>query len=512
MQDVRVVEVLAALSLTTDLASGVPFEKGLRTCAVADEFADVLGVGPQLRRVAFEGALLRSIGCTAMAPESADLFVDDISFQAALKVLDAGDETVFAEQLSSFGSWAGADRVEELSQRFVDASATVGPYAGRAGCEVSRALGPHLGIAAETLAALDDVYERWDGLGIPDGRSGESISLGGRVVHVAEQAVVACMAHGPRAALAEVRRRAGGHLDPALVSAFLDAADRVLAPLRAPDALREVVARDPSSATTIPMIELPRLCGALAIIADLKTRYSLGHSSHVADVAAAAATVAGLSEGRVNLIRCAGLVHNIGAVVVPSAILEGTDRASAADVERIRLHTYWTQRILERCPAMNALVSLTIPAATHHQEFAASGYRTWSPYAPTDSLDAAIVAAAEVFASLTEPRPGRQPSTPAQAVPELRRVPNLDRDACAAVIEGAGLPRPPTEHPCGLTDREVDVLRLAARGLSNPQIAAELIISARTVGHHLSHIYDKTGLRTRAGVAVFAAENRLLPG
>jgi DNA-binding NarL/FixJ family response regulator len=66
--------------------------------------------------------------------------------------------------------------------------------------------------------------------------------------------------------------------------------------------------------------------------------------------------------------------------------------------------------------------------------------------------------------------------------------------------------------PCELTNREVDVLRLAARGLSNRGIAAELVVSERTVGHHLTHVYDKTGRRTRAGAAVFAMEHGLLPG
>ena len=56
------------------------------------------------------------------------------------------------------------------------------------------------------------------------------------------------------------------------------------------------------------------------------------------------------------------------------------------------------------------------------------------------------------------------------------------------------------------------MLRLAARGLSNRAIAAELVISERTVGHHLAHVYDKTGHRTRAGAAVFAVEHGLLPG
>ncbi|MDQ0945740.1 response regulator transcription factor [Streptomyces sp. V1I1] len=57
----------------------------------------------------------------------------------------------------------------------------------------------------------------------------------------------------------------------------------------------------------------------------------------------------------------------------------------------------------------------------------------------------------------------------------------------------------------------MEVLRLAARGLSNRQIGERLSISNRTVGHHLVHIYDKTGRRSRAGVAVFAMEHRLLP-
>ncbi|MDR7382337.1 response regulator transcription factor [Promicromonospora iranensis] len=87
----------------------------------------------------------------------------------------------------------------------------------------------------------------------------------------------------------------------------------------------------------------------------------------------------------------------------------------------------------------------------------------------------------------------------------------LDRVACDLVIRAAGGPPPRTRRPAGLTAREVEVLRLAARGLTNQQIGVELSISSRTVGHHLGHIYDKTGRRTRAGVAVYAMEQQLLP-
>ena len=87
----------------------------------------------------------------------------------------------------------------------------------------------------------------------------------------------------------------------------------------------------------------------------------------------------------------------------------------------------------------------------------------------------------------------------------------LDAVAVGAVVEAAGLPRRRTEWPNDLTDREVDVLRVLARGLSNREIADTLVLSPRTVQHHLASVYDKINLRTRAGAAVFAIENGLVP-
>ena len=54
------------------------------------------------------------------------------------------------------------------------------------------------------------------------------------------------------------------------------------------------------------------------------------------------------------------------------------------------------------------------------------------------------------------------------------------------------------------------MLRLLARGLSNRDMAAQLFISPATVKHHIQHIYDKTGLSTRAGATLFAMEHSLL--
>ena len=188
-----------------------------------------------------------------------------------------------------------------------------------------------------------------------------------------------------------------------------------------------------------------RLCGALAIVVDLKGRFLLGHSAHVAELADAAARLAGVD---------------------------------AADRGRLD----------------------------------GTGYHRGAASADLPQL-ARLLGAADVFAALTEDRPTRPARTPADAARELlaeAATGRLDRDACGAVVEAAGLPRPRAAWPCDLTDREVDVLRLTARGLSNRKIADELVVSPRTVETHLAHIYDKTGRRTRAGAAVFAMEHDLI--
>jgi DNA-binding CsgD family transcriptional regulator len=210
-------------------------------------------------------------------------------------------------------------------------------------------------------------------------------------------------------------------------------------------------------------------------------------------------------------VRQAALVQDLGRTAVASSVWDRAGPLGSAEWERVRLHPYWTQRILERAPALAGLAEV---AAAHHERLDGSGYHRG---ARAGDLPAAarVLAAADAFAAMVQPRPHRPALPHAAAARELMddaRAGRLDPDAAAAVVEAAGLPRPPRPWPCDLTDREVDVLRLAVRGLSNQGIAEALVISPRTVQHHLAHVYEKTGRRTRAGAAVFAIEHGLVPG
>jgi DNA-binding NarL/FixJ family response regulator len=126
-----------------------------------------------------------------------------------------------------------------------------------------------------------------------------------------------------------------------------------------------------------------------------------------------------------------------------------------------------------------------------------------------------VLAAADVYHALTEPRPHRPARAAQEATDTLEQEVadgRLDADVVVAVLHAAGHRRARVDRPrpAGLTEREIEVLRLLARGSTNSSIARELSISAKTAGHHVEHIYAKTGCSTRAAASLFAAEHDLL--
>jgi HD-GYP domain-containing protein (c-di-GMP phosphodiesterase class II)/DNA-binding CsgD family transcriptional regulator len=506
----RLAEVLGALSLTTDLGAGVPFEKGLRTCLVGCGLAEAMELPLSERRSIYFAALLRSLGCTAHASTFAERFEDDVAVQRELKTLDPGNQAARAARTARFAEWAGAIHAKRLNAALERELAGHGRELSRGSCEVSATLGTRLGLPDGAIAALDEVYERYDGHGFPAGREGEQLTLAARVVHVAEQVV---MAHGEEArdaAVATVAAKAGRQLDPEICRVFEQSSAQLLGELEAPDLLAAVLDAEPPPRLKAADDDQERVCVAFATFADLKGRYLLGHSVHVAVLAVRAAELTGADEASCREIRRSALLMDIGRVGVSSAIWDRPAKLSQSDWERVRLHSYWTERILSRSPV---LARLAPHAAAHHERLDGSGYHRGTK-AIELSVGERLLAAADVFAALTEPRPHRMAQPFAEAAETLKRevaAGRLDGSSVAAVVEAAGLPRPRTAWPNDLTDREVEVLRVLARGLSNREIADALVLSPRTVQHHLASVYDKIDVRTRAGAAVFAVESGLVP-
>jgi HD-GYP domain-containing protein (c-di-GMP phosphodiesterase class II) len=272
--------------------------------------------------------------------------------------------------------------------------------------------------------------------------------------------------------------------------------------------LAAVGAAEPAPVSVVDASQLDKLCLALAIFTDLKGLHLVGHSPHVAEIASGAARIMGMDAPAVAEIHAAALLHDLGRTAVSSEVWNRAGALGPADWERVRLHSYWTERVLARCPA---LAGLSPVAAAHHERLDGTGYHRGASAMELRPA-ARVLAAADMFAAMTESRAYRPALAPTDAARELiaaAAAGRIDAGAAAAVVEAAGLPRTRTAWPHDLTEREVEVLRLCARGLTNRQIADKLVVSARTVQHHLASIYDKTDRRTRAGAAVFAVEQGL---
>jgi HD-GYP domain-containing protein (c-di-GMP phosphodiesterase class II) len=176
----------------------------------------------------------------------------------------------------------------------------------------------------------------------------------------------------------------------------------------------------------------------------------------------------------------------------------------------MRLHPYVTGRILARPPLLAALGTL---AGAHHEWLDGTGYHRGDTAASL-SPAARILQAADMCSTLLGERPHRPAQSAAQVARGLRveaQSGRLDPDAVDAVLQALGqLPRRRRTSVRGLTAREVEVLGLLATGRSNREIATELVLSPKTVGHHIESIYAKAGVSTRAGATMFAMEHGLV--
>jgi HD-GYP domain-containing protein (c-di-GMP phosphodiesterase class II) len=377
-------------------------------------------------------------------------------------------------------------------------------------CDAAAMLARRLGLGREVQECVGQQFERWDGKG-PLGKAKDAVPLPVRVGEVATQAVLFLDADGPEAVLAMVKRRAGSWFDPDVVRTFCAAGASLMAELAASDPWQAVLEAEPAPVAHIDGSDLDLVARCFADMVDLKSPYTVGHSSEVAALAEAAARRLGLPQDDVVTLRRAALLHDLGRVGVSSGIWDKVGPLTRSEWEQVRLHPYHTERILS---CSSTLAPLGWIAGLHHERLDGSGYHH-GVSAPVLPVSARILAAADTFQTATQDRPYRPARTAEQAAEQLTAeatAGRLDPDCVAAVIEAAGQHRPRVRRdwPAGLSEREVEVLRLLARGLSNAQIAERLVISRRTAEHHVQHIYTKIGHSTRAAATLFAMEHDLL--
>jgi HD-GYP domain-containing protein (c-di-GMP phosphodiesterase class II) len=509
--ELRLAELVAALSLGVDLGFDQPMEHVLRQTVIALRIADRLGLPETERAALYYASLLVNVGCHSDAHEQAKWFGDDIDLKAGkyrhdlrsargvlagLRTLGSGNPPLRRVRVGVAFAMGGH---RELDRMIEHHAALASRFAAR------------LGLDAGVQDAVRASYERWDGRGWPGLLAGEQIPLTSRICQLAEYVEVAHRCGGPGAAGRLAADRSGGQFDPELARLLEEHCDDLLDGVDGPRTWQTVIGAEPALRLRLRGAELDRALGAVADFVDLKSPFTLGHSQAVAAVAAEAAGSLGLGDAEVVLVRRAALLHDLGRLGVSNAIWDKPGPLGAGEWERIRLYPYLTERILTQS---ESLAQLGTVAVQHRERLDGSGYpRGLGGTALT--LPGRVLAAADAYQTWREPRPHRAALGPAIAAARLRaeaRDGRLDPDAVEAVLGAAGH-RTERRHsrPAGLSPREIDVLRLIARGLSSRQIADHLSLSPKTVRNHTEHIYAKTGTGNRVTASLFAVEHGLLP-
>ncbi|HKP89025.1 MAG TPA: HD domain-containing phosphohydrolase [Thermoleophilaceae bacterium] len=508
---VRLAELVGALSLGIDLGFGQPMEHVLRQCLIALRLAEGSGLDEGERASVYYTALLLNVGCHSDAHEQAKWFGDDLAMKSIKYDHEPRSLRMAASGMSFIGSGHPPLHRFRLGLEFVVSGHREVDGMIEHHAEIARTMGEHLGMPEEVLAALVASYERWDGRGWPGELEGEAVPLPARIAQVAEYVEVAFRVGGVEAVRDLARERRGEQFDPALSDLLEAEADVLLSGLDTVKTWEAVIEAEPALAVVLSGERFDAALLSIANFVDLKSPYFLGHGRAVSELAAAAAAALGMGEGEVRTLRRAALVHGLGRLGVSNAILDKPGPLGAGEWERVRFQPHVTERMLHQS---NALAPLGRIAVQHRERLDGSGY----PRGLTGSAisrPGRVLAAADAYQAMREPRPHRSSLAADEAAAELRAGVTgglFDAEAADAILRAAGhrVARR-REGLAGLTPREVEVLRLLARGLSNKQIAASLVIAPKTVGRHVEHIYSKIDASTRAAASLFAMRHGLLP-
>ena len=243
---VRLTELLAALSLGTDLGMGHPMEHVLRQSFLALRLAERLGLDASEREVVYYSSLMAWVGCHIDAYEQAKWFGDDRALKHEIRWIDEGKAVEGAafvvRHLGAGKPWVERAR---LAAGFVGDGRRVLEDITENHWRTADALMERLDLSPIVRGSVSQTFERWDGKGGPEGAAGEQIELPSRLVNLADVVEVFHQAGGVEAAVAVARQRRGTQFDPALVDLFCDHADELFAELESVTSWEALMAAEP---------------------------------------------------------------------------------------------------------------------------------------------------------------------------------------------------------------------------------------------------------------------------
>jgi HD-GYP domain-containing protein (c-di-GMP phosphodiesterase class II) len=515
-QVARRADFLMALAYATDLATGHARDFALRSCVLAMRFAEVAGLDESMRRKIYHQALLRYIGCNADTHLLSAAWGDEITLRRELHHIDMGNReefvAIFVRAIARKLPGASPDELAKAVERGLAEAPQVNIPILSGHCEVAQRIAERIGLPEEIRENLGQIYERWDGKGLPRGLAGEAVKFPVRVVTLAQDAIALSDQLGLDGVKEKIAERAGGAYEAKLAELFLAHCDRLMSGLDRPVDRETILAIEPEPHAMLDEADCEEAYLAIADMIDMRMPFTFGHSRAVAALAEAAGKRMALPGADVRAVRWAAYTHDIGELAIPVSTWMRPGALTERETDAAHLHPYHGERAL--LPLGGDGKSVAALVLRHHERLDGSGYHR---YAKASDLSPAarILAAAEAFQTAREARPYRPALNDAAAASKLRsavREGQLCSEAVEAVLASAGQParRDTTGRLSGLTPREIEVLRLIAAGLTAKEAARRLEIAPKTADNHIQSLYSKIGVTTRAAAALYALERGLV--
>lgn len=437
---VSLAELVGAFSYALDITEGQPAGHCVRACWIGTNLGRALGLSSGDLHNLYYTLLLKDLGCSSNAARICELYeADDRAFKQGFKTvgtsLAATLHFVFAKTAreSSFGRRAAA--VGNILRNGTAIADEMILSRCTRGADIARSLR----FSDEVCSGIYSLDEHWDGSGRPDHLRGEDIPLFSRIALLSQIADVFHTHAGRQAAEAEVSRRSGTWLDPALVKEFLALAEKTSLwdGLESPFLDSRLVALAPAeSIEAVDENYLDAIAAAFGAVVDAKSPYTAGHSARVAEYASSIGRHLGVPEDRQRWLHRAALLHDIGKLGVSNMILDKPGKLDDAEWEIMRTHASHTHEILGR---IGALADLAPVAAAHHERLDGMGY----PLGLIEdqiSRETRIITICDFYDALTADRPyrGAMPPKKALAIIEAEVGRAIDRECFEGLRAIAG--------------------------------------------------------------------------
>ena len=423
--------ILSALSFAIDLTTeGAVPGHALHTCIIGMRLGQAVGLAGNQVSALYQALLLKDVGCSSNASRMCQIVGgDDRIFKTGAKLQDWTRpwhptldtlKLLWREVLPSASSLQRLGRIGRIAMTQHHNNQEM--IALR--CERGADIAHKLGLSPETAAAIHALDEHWDGSGYPNRLRGEEIPLLARILAVAQHLDVFASERNPKMAMKILRDRSGRWFDPMLVdiACNLDASGQLFhraLPADGGDTARQLVLKlEPNHAEDVGSDEIDRICEAFAAVVDAKSPFTYRHSVGVAEVSTAMAGALHLAPERVQLVRRAALLHDLGKLAVPNTILDKNSDLSSDEWEVVVQHPRLTREILERIEPFAELAQI---AGAHHEKLDGSGYPQRLK-AGDLSLEARIIAVADIYQALTERRSYREGMSHTEAMKILHRL------------------------------------------------------------------------------------------